>query len=46
MEEIGAPSIYQLTKFIYLYNNPDDRDNIEYIDDNHSNNILPTSFTE
>lgn len=24
MEELGAPSIYQLTKFIYLFNNPED----------------------
>ena len=24
MEDIGAPSMYELTKFIYLFNNPDD----------------------
>lgn len=23
MEEIGAPSMYQITKFIYLFNNPE-----------------------
>ena len=26
MEELGAPSIYQLTKFIYLFNNPEEND--------------------
>jgi hypothetical protein len=27
MEDIGAPSMYELTKFIYLFNNPEENDN-------------------
>jgi hypothetical protein len=26
LEEIGAPSMYELTKFIYLFNNPEEND--------------------
>jgi hypothetical protein len=35
MEEIGAPSMYQITKFIYLFNNPEnDIDNSNSIGNN------------
>lgn len=35
MEELGAPGMYELTKFIYLFNNPEDDINI----DNSTSNI-------
>lgn len=43
MEKIGAPSIYQLTKFIYLFNNSDDgynsNSNANFSTDNSLSNV-------
>jgi hypothetical protein len=38
MEQIGAPSMYELTKFIYLFNNPEEND----IDNNSSTDNICT----
>lgn len=44
MEEIGAPSMYELTKFIYLFNNPEDDINNNSITSNSS--AVHGSFNE
>lgn len=46
MEEIGAPSIYQLTQFIYFNNNPYDRDSINNNNNIDNNSTISSSFNE
>lgn len=44
MEELGAPSMYEITKFIYLFNNPEDDINNNSITSN--NSVIHGPFNE